>query len=444
MVGTLALLTTVTAVVTSLGAPLVASVAVDYDVSLTAAQWTLTATLLTGAMATPVVGRAGSGALRRPVILGGLALVVAGCVLSALPTGFPGLLVGRCLQGVGLAITPLALAVARDVLDPDRMPATMSLLSVAGVAGAGLGFPLTALVAGAGGLGAAFWLGAGMTAATLVAAWRHVPSAPPTGTARLDWTGGLLLTGGIAAVLLTVSQGEDWGWASWPTAALAAMGTAAILAWVPWTLRGDHPLVDLRLAARPAALAAHLTALLAGAGMYAGLTLVLIVVQADSSTGWGLGHPVGVAGLMLLPYSMLSVGGSRLALAFGRRYPPNRILPLGCAVYLLSNVLLALAHDHVWQILLVMAVAGLGSGCTFAMIPLLLISAVPPDETSSMLSFQQVLRYLGFSVGSTLGVVVLDVASGSSGPHHQGFVVAALVTAGLCGVAGTAAWRITR
>ncbi|MDE0778658.1 MAG: hypothetical protein OSB43_20460, partial [Nocardioides sp.] len=51
---TLALVTTVAAVVSSLGAPLVPSIAEQYDVSVTAAQWALTATLLAGAVATPV------------------------------------------------------------------------------------------------------------------------------------------------------------------------------------------------------------------------------------------------------------------------------------------------------------------------------------------------------------------------------------------------------
>ena len=377
-------------------------------------------------------------------MLSGLVVVVAGCLLSALPTGFLGLIVGRTMQGIGLAITPLALAVARDVLEPARMAPTLALLSVAGVAGAGLGFPLTSLVAGVGGLDAAFWLGAVLTGATLLMAWRHVPTAPPGRTARLDWTGGALLTGGVLAVLLVVSQGAHWGWTSPPSILLAVSGVLAVGAWVPWTLRSPHPLVDLRLACRAASLGPHLTALLAGAGMYMGLTLVLVVVQADGASGWGLGQPVAVAGLMLLPYSLMSVGGSRVALALGRRIAPHRVLPLGCAVYLASHVLLAFAHDHIWQGLLVMAVAGLGSGCTFAMIPLLLIRAVPAAETSSALGFQQVLRYIGFSVGSTAGIAVLDVASGPAGPDRTGLVAAALATALVCLGAGLTAWRTTR
>ncbi|MER7619675.1 hypothetical protein ABT361_48805, partial [Nonomuraea wenchangensis] len=45
----------VVAVVGSLGAPLITTVAGEFGVSLAAAQWTLTAPLLVGALATPVL-----------------------------------------------------------------------------------------------------------------------------------------------------------------------------------------------------------------------------------------------------------------------------------------------------------------------------------------------------------------------------------------------------
>ncbi|MDP3892065.1 MFS transporter, partial [Nocardioides sp.] len=105
---TLVLITTITAVVSSLGAPLVPAIAVEYGVPLHSAQWTLTGTLIAGAVATPVLGRLGGGRRRRPVVLISLAVVTAGTLLSALPLGFPALLTGRIAQGIGLAMAPLA------------------------------------------------------------------------------------------------------------------------------------------------------------------------------------------------------------------------------------------------------------------------------------------------------------------------------------------------
>ena len=81
--------------ISSLGAPLVAPIARTYEVPLSYAQWSLTITLLVGALATPVIGCLGDGPHRRAVVLAVLALVVVGGALAALPANPTLLLVGR-------------------------------------------------------------------------------------------------------------------------------------------------------------------------------------------------------------------------------------------------------------------------------------------------------------------------------------------------------------
>src|SRR4051794_41292502 len=75
----------VVAAVASLGTPLITSVATTFRVSLGSAQWTLTVALLSGAVATPVLGRLGAGPHRRATILATL----AGAVPRSPPTRLP-------------------------------------------------------------------------------------------------------------------------------------------------------------------------------------------------------------------------------------------------------------------------------------------------------------------------------------------------------------------
>ena len=88
----------VVAAVASLGTPLITSVATTFHVSLDSAQWTLTIALLSGAVATPVLGRLGAGPHRRATILATLAVVVAGSALTVLPLPFAWLLAGRAAR----------------------------------------------------------------------------------------------------------------------------------------------------------------------------------------------------------------------------------------------------------------------------------------------------------------------------------------------------------
>jgi MFS family permease len=436
---TLALLTTITAVVSSLGAPLVPSIAEAYDVRLTTAQWSLTATLLAGAVATPVVGRFASGRLRRPTILAGLLVVTLGAALAIVPTSYGVLVAGRAMQGVGMALLPLAIAVARDALEGERMTRAIALLSVTTVAGAGLGYPLTALVAEVGGLPAAYGLGTVLAGATLVMAWRFLPGSDEVAPMRVDWAGAALLSAGLLAVLLAVSDGEVWGWSSPITLALGAAGAALLVGWAAWTLRSTTPLVDLRMAVRPGLAAPNLVAFVAGLGMYSLLTLAVVLVRADQP-GFGLGLPVLAAGLILVPYSVMSVLGNQLARVVRLRLGPALLLPTGCLMFLCSTVLLAFAHAHLWQLLLAMALGGVGSGFTFSSLAVLMVPHVPQAETGSAMAFNQVLRYLGFTIGSAVSVALMAAYGG--GGH--GFSATLLTVSSLFVVAALGAVLLDR
>jgi MFS family permease len=130
LVPTLVLSGSLMAVVSSLGAPLVPTLSRADGVSLSTGEWILTITLLTGALATPVMGRLADGPRQRAVILVALGAVVVGCVLSAVSNGFTVLIIGRALQGVGLGLLPVAMAIARRNLPWQAARRTIATLSV--------------------------------------------------------------------------------------------------------------------------------------------------------------------------------------------------------------------------------------------------------------------------------------------------------------------------
>lgn len=420
---TLVLLTTTTAVAGSLGAPLVPGIARDFDVSLTAAQWSLTLTMLAGAVATPVIGRMSAGRTRMRAVVIGLGGATLGGLLCALPLGFGWFLTGRALQGLGYGLTPVAIAIAREAIPPERRSSAIAILSVTTVAGAGLGYPVAAAMADLWGIPVAFGVGAALCAATLLLALLVLPPSPDTEGTRVDWWGTVLFAGGTIALLVALAEVSALPVGR--VALLAAVGGAVCAAWVWWSRRVAHPLVDVTLASRPVPLLTHVTSMLLGVGVYMLFPLVVIVVQDPT---WGMGHGATVAGLLLVPYALTSVLGSRLSQRLMARIEATKLLPMGAATYLSAFVLLVIAHDSVWQLLIAMAIAGLGSGLSFAGIPGLLVGSVPRSETGSAIAFTMVVRYLGFSVGSALAVTALTFG-GEGG--EAGFVRALLVACGI-------------
>lgn len=437
LVPVLVFLGMVVAVVSSLGAPLIPTLAATEHVSLATAQWSLTVTLLAGAVATPVMGRLADGPRRREVILGVLALVVLGSVLAALPLGFWWLVTGRALQGVGLGLTSLAIAVASDHVPAARARSAVALLSVTAVAGVGLGYPLTGLIASRFDIHAGFWFGAVISLLALVLAVVVVPSSKGRPAHRLDVLGAALLAAGLAALLLGVSEAEQWGWTSLRLAGTTMASLVLLALWVGHELRVEHPLVALHLLRSRAVLTANLTGLLGGVGMYLLLSLMTRFVQTPRSAGYGFGSSIVVAGLVLLPFSVSSVIGSRLGQVIAGRFGVDLVLPFGCGIFLIAWTVFLLERSVLWEVLVVMALAGLGVGCTFAAMPGLVMRAVPVSETGSAISVNQVLRTVGYSLGSALTGTVLESATphGAALPTGDGYTTAAVL--------GIAIWVVT-
>ncbi len=433
LVPTLVFVGLLVAIVSSLGAPLIPTIAQVDHVSLSTAQWVLTAALLTGALATPVMGRLADGARQRTVIVVTLSVVLAGCVLSAVSTSFVVLVVGRGLQGVGLGLLPVNMAIARRNLDRQRAARAIATLSVSTAIGAGLGYPLTALVAQVFDVHAAYWFGAIVVVCALACSLVVLPSRTPAAPVAFDVPGAVLLSLAVTGVSVMLSEGGNWGWTSART--LGIVGACALLlaAWVPHELRCAHPLVNLHHLANRSVLMADLAGFLMSMSMYLVVPIVVEFIQIPPSAGFGFGASVLVSGFVLTPLSLGTFLASRLLVPYERRFGVRSMIPVGALVFGTASAYFALDHGSLWQAFVTMGIVGLGIGFTFAAMPGFIIRAVPTAETGSATGFYQVLRNIGLSVGSAFGAAVLLAYTphGATFPELGGFRVALLISTAL-------------
>ncbi|HEY1119040.1 MAG TPA: MFS transporter [Acidimicrobiales bacterium] len=430
------------AVVSSLGSPMVPTVADEYDVSLGTAQWGLTAALLAGAVVTPVLGRLADGRYRRQVILAALGAITAGGAAAALPLGFGVLLLGRTLQGVGLGLMPMAMAVARDHLRPERGTRTVAALSVTTATGVGIGYPLSGLLVDTVGLRATFAVSAAVTGLVMLGAAASIPVSDHRVQDPVDVPGALTLAVGVSSLVVALSQLPAWGAASPPFVGLLVLAAAALAGFVRRTLGARHPLVDLRSLSVPSVRVAHTVAVLAGVGMYFLFSLAIRYVQTPVSTGYGQGRTVLAAGLILTPFSIASLAVNRLSGVVRRRIDGRWLMPLGCAALAAAMVVFGAARSEVWQLVVVMVLAGVGIGTVFAAMPQMIVAAVPASETGSALGFNQVLRTIGSSVGSAASAAVLaaETAPGTRFPLDRGYTTSAVIGMVVWLVALATAW----
>jgi predicted MFS family arabinose efflux permease len=440
LVPSLMFIAMVVAAVASLGAPLITSVATTFHVSLDSAQWTLTITLLSGAVATPVLGRLGAGPHRRATVLATLAVVVAGSALTVLPLPFAWLLVGRAAQGVGLGLTALMMGVARDHLPEGRSEATIALVSVVSIIGIGVGYPLAGLLTEFGGVRGAYGLGLFVTAIALLAAWRSMPTAPEGRSAHVDIAGALLLAGGLFLVLFLASETSLWSQHLAVAVVLAIVAVLLLCVWAASELRSKTPLVDIRAVRHPAVAGANVAMFVGGIGMYLLLTLITRYAQTPHSADYGFGLTTFVAGLVLVPFSVLGFVAGKLTPWVRVRIGAPLLLAGSAVIVLGAFALFAAARSNLAELFVAMGVLGFGAGSFSAAMPGVILAVTPHSETSSAMSFNYVVRSVGYSLGSAIGGLVLAVGTdtGHLFPNDRAFTMAALV-----GIAAMAITTVT-
>lgn len=414
----------VLAVVGSLGAPLITAVAEHYKVTLAAAQWTLTIAMLSGAVATPVLGRLGSGPRRRTVVLATLAVVVAGSVLTVLPLPFAVLLIGRAAQGVGGGLIALMMATARDHLSEPRSAGTIALLSVASTAGIGVGYPLAGLLTDLAGIRAAYGLGLALTAAALVAAALVLPHAPPRAPRRVDVPGAVVLGVALLALLIVISQVDVWRRHAVVAVVVLCAALVLLAVWTVLELRVANPLVDIRLLRQPGVAAANVVMLTGGVGMYLLFSMITRYVQTPAQAGYGFGLDTLQAGLVLVPFSVLGFAAGRLVPRLRGRWSARLLLGASTATVLAAVVVFGLARAHLAGPVCAMGVLGFGVGAFSAAMPAVILAATPKAETASAMSVNAVVRAVGFATGSALAGLVLAGYTTAVFPSERGYTVA--------------------
>jgi predicted MFS family arabinose efflux permease len=156
----------------------------------------------------------------------------------------------------------------------------------------------------------------------------------------------------------------------------------------------------------------------------------------------GFGQSVFVAGLTLLPFSIISTFSSRALPTVRRLAGPRATIPIGSVVIAIAMAFFALTGNALWQAFVTMGIVGFGLGFTFAAMPGLIVGAVPQHETSSAMSFYQVTRYVGFSIGSGLAVTLLRAFDGATVPGTDAYRATFAIGAALCLVAAAVAWLV--
>ncbi|MCX4759823.1 MFS transporter [Streptomyces sp. NBC_01275] len=428
--------------------PIVPELPTLLDAPASDTAWTVTATLLAAAVATPVMGRLGDMYGKRRMLLVSLAMLVAGSVTAALSDALTPMIVGRALQGLASGVIPLGISIMRDELPAERLGSATALMSASLGVGGALGLPAAALLADHFDWHVLFWTSAalGVVAAVLVPLF--VPESKVRTGGRFDLVGAVGMAAGLICLLLAISKGADWGWGSGTTLGLFAAAVVVLLLWGLFELRVEEPLVDLRTTARRQVLVTNLASTAFGFSMFAMSLVLPQLLQLPEATGYGLGKSLLAAGLVMAPTGLVMMATAPVSALISKARGPKTTLMIGAVVVAVGYGLTIVLMDAVWELVLGSCVIGAGIGFAYGAMPALIMGAVDASETAAANSLNTLMRSIGTSTASAVAGVILaqmtTVFGGAALPSENGFKVVMAVGSGAAVLAFVVAAFIPR
>lgn len=202
-------------------------IATKFGRSVPDIRWVVVAYVLTYASLLLVFGKLGDLVGYRIVFQAGLAIATGGLAACAFAPGFETLLLGRMLQGIGVALVlSCAPALATTLYDERERTRILAIYAGAMALGSVLGPLIGGLLVERLGWSAVFWARIPITVTALAGSW-IIPARPGQGSgAGLDPVGSVQLVGALAAFTLGLSV---WGDSAGPLVPLVLVATGLVL-----------------------------------------------------------------------------------------------------------------------------------------------------------------------------------------------------------------------
>ena len=395
--------------------------------------WVLTAYLLSGAMLTPIVGRLGDRYGKKQLLIGALGVLVIGSLVSASALTLPVMIVGRVLQGAGGAVLPLAFGLIRDNNPAHKVGSSVGIVAATSSVGGGIGVVIAGPIVESLGVHWLFLLPAIANAVIAVVLLFVIPAGARAANGGVNWLAALLLSAALVCLLLPLSLGSQMGWLSVNTLLLFAGAIIFGALWVLVELRAKFPLIDMRVFRLRPVWTANLASLLVGVGLYSAMGFIPSFLQVPRGTGYGLGATATQSGLLFVPTTLAMLITGLLAGPLTRALRPKTVLILGAIPPIISFGLLAFAREG-WEIVVAIAIGGLGFGVALSALSAVVVHAVPASQTGAAAGMNANIRTIGGAIGAAIFASILGSHQGALGfPTGAGYTIA-FTTLGVAGV----------
>lgn len=388
----------------------------------------LFAAALAGIVLPPLSDRIG----RRPVLVGSIAVMALGSLISTVAPNVVILDVGRILQGICGATIALGILTLRTTITVATFGRYLGILTAINSGVAGVDTLLGGVIVDAVGFRGVFAFMLVLEIIAVVLLRRYVPQNAATSSGPLDWIGMVLLALTMFALTLGLTLG--FGQAGWSApATIASMVGTAVLAVIFFFRErsATSPLLPVAVMRSRPVWSLLLTTFCTMASSFAVLLFLIPAYSQDASAGLGLDGTKSAL-LFLMPFSLLGWALAPVAGQLAPRLGYRVVMWTGLAGNIVLLVLSALLLHNMW----LLAACVFLMGATYSAAALTTLNGlgvlfapasypgILPGLNASMFNF-------GASVGIGAMASALGAAGGAGGYREALFIAVAFACAAL-------------
>ena len=437
----------------------------SFNISYSTSSWLLSAYIIAAAVMTPIGGKLSDSYGKKKMLLIIMAIYAAGIMAGRFATNIEFMLVARVLQGVGMAMFPIAFGIIREVLPETRLAIGQTIFTSTFSGGAVVGLVGGAAIIQKFGWQATFLaiLPAAILLWLIIARFVRIDSSNNSATvpiiknsriedghdissnntskvsttSTIDIKGTLALAATIITFLAGITMLEvKTSIAIYQVTGLFAASGILLAAFIATERRVYSPLLDFKLMTSKSFLAPTIILMLVFMSIFMVYLTIPVMVRSPPPFGFG-GSAITVATVQL-PFMIVLLIGTIMSGFILNKVKNTKLMLFGTAISAIGFFVILIFHstENMVSIGLIILAAGLSLSITGAFNVILV--SVPMQMTGIALGMTLLLNLVGMSVGPALSGIFQEAYKGTAAgvqslfPTNQAynfiFITAALVS----------------
>lgn len=368
--------------------------------------WTINIYLLTSTIATVLVGKLSDMFGRKPFLLIGILLFMAGAFMTGTSDNVFQFITYRGIQGVGAGIIQsCAFTAVGDLFAPRERGKWMGFMTAIFGFSSVLGPTLGGYLVDHMDWHWLFWIFLPLGIVAFIMILTLFPKVERKPGESIDYIGSLFMTTTIVPLLLAFSwAGTEYEWGSAQILGLLAATVVSAVIFVLVELKVKNPILPMHLFKNGVVTISNIIGFIMNFGMMGALIYLSFFVQGV------LGISPTYAGYVTMPMSICMVVVSAVTgQLIAKKGKYKRYALIGVPV-MIAGMVLMVFMDNVWMAVLAMVIFGFGLGLGMPVFSLATQNAVPHKELGVVTASSQLFRNLG----GTIGIAVMGTVMSNS------------------------------